>query len=138
MSEKKTLHVLATEHGQIAPPVPEGSPYLVEHRIAAQIHGWQHHEHHYGPVLLTAEEYEGALEAGRKGYTPHKPAVPPQPTNEEIAAKHAKALADSSESDEVKASLAALPAVPGPELDPVPVILPESDSEDEDAEEESN
>jgi hypothetical protein len=104
MTDKKTLHELATEHGQIAPPVPEGQPYLTGHRIAALVHGWVQFEHHYGPVLLTSEAYREAIEAANSGSIEIvKDALPVKPTDEELKAKHAEARAASSEPEAVKA-----------------------------------
>lgn len=102
-AKKKSLHQLAVDHGQISPPVPEGSPYLMAHRVASIVHNWTHHETHYGPVELTDEDYEAALAAASVGVVPHKPAVPEVPTEEEISAKHKAAYEASSEPDAVEA-----------------------------------
>lgn len=39
-----------------------------KHAVAAQLHGWNEHAHHYQdkPILLTREQYEAALDAGGK------------------------------------------------------------------------
>ena len=70
------LHELATKHGQIAPPVDGGSPYLVGHRLAALLHGWTQHEYHYGAIELSDEDYLAAIAAAADGHGVHAPAVP--------------------------------------------------------------
>jgi len=68
-----TLLALATKHGQLGRPAPDGSRFSAQHEAAAVLHGWNAHEYHRGAVELTDEEYTAALKAAGTGTT-HGPA----------------------------------------------------------------
>lgn len=79
----KTLHQLATDHGQLAFPieartVPANTkPYLWKHLVADRLHGWSNYEYHYqdDKIELSDDDYLAALQAAEDGLTPHEPAV---------------------------------------------------------------
>lgn len=54
--------------------------FSAEHKAAATLHGWGHHQHHSGkPLTLKLEDYEKALEAATKsteGYITPVPYLP--------------------------------------------------------------
>lgn len=68
-----SLQELAKEHGQLARPAPDGDPYSAAHMGASALHGWAWHEHHYGPVELSSDDYSRALGAAAQGKR-HAPA----------------------------------------------------------------
>lgn len=58
------LATLAGMCGQLARKgIVDGEAYSAQHLACAVIHGWNKHEHNYGPLLLTLDEYEKALAA---------------------------------------------------------------------------
>jgi len=76
---------------------PKKQPaYSWQHAAAAQLHGWNAHEHHAGsPIQLSRADYEAALAAAsapvatlmpngltRTVYEPHKPALSPHAPKE--------------------------------------------------------
>jgi hypothetical protein len=61
---------LARMHGQMAKTgVPDGEAYSALHLETATRHCWAKHEHNFGQLLFTNEEYLSALEASRQGTT---------------------------------------------------------------------
>lgn len=64
------LDTLAKMHGQkVKRLVVDGEKYSAKHLACAVIHGWNKHEKNFGPLLLTSEEYEKALDATDSGTT---------------------------------------------------------------------
>ncbi len=88
-----SLREHAERAGQVwADPLPpDGQRYKWAHRIAALVHGWTLHEHHYAdhPIMLTAEDYDAALALASSGSTQAHPAAvacaPEAPVSEETA-----------------------------------------------------
>lgn len=69
----RSLLELAAAHGHVARVAPDSDRYSAAHMCAAVRHGWNDHEHHYGPIALTDADYQAALAAALRGET-HAPA----------------------------------------------------------------
>jgi hypothetical protein len=83
-AEVFTLAELAERHGQtfsfltregkkVTQVIPDSDPYRLDHMLACTAHGWIPHEHHYGLVKLSDDDYLKALEAAKNGRV-HAPA----------------------------------------------------------------
>lgn len=63
----KPLNALAATHGHVARPAPDGDNFSAAHMCAAVRHAWNWHEHHFGGVELSDDDYLAALDAASKG-----------------------------------------------------------------------
>lgn len=72
-AETRSLLELAAAHGHVARRAPDSDRYSAAHMCAAVMHGWNAHEHHYGPIALSDANYVAALEAAACGKA-HAPA----------------------------------------------------------------
>lgn len=113
----RSLHEHAIRRDQLAPKAVDGQAYKWQHRIAALVHGWTLHEHHYAdhPIMLSDDDYDKALELAASGSVEaHEPAKarPPEPSPEEYLAPEpvaepapeAERMASADDEDEEPAS----------------------------------
>ena len=76
---RKAPEVWAFELGYCYPrrkPFQQQKLPDTRHSAASGMHGWQMHAYQEaGPMMLTRQEYEGAIKAVMAGYEPHAPAL---------------------------------------------------------------
>jgi hypothetical protein len=109
----RSLREHAERRDQLAPKAVDGQDYKWQHRIAALVHGWTLHEHHYAdyPIVLSDEDYDKALSLAEAGsIAVHEPAMakapkmPEAPEPQGMAELGTVASPPMSEDDEPEAA----------------------------------